>query len=83
MIDDRKAFEEWLRKEEHWGEAYTSNMKFAAWAAWQAATARERERCAKVPDLWANSKSCSSHYDNPCCHVRTGAEIAAKIRSGE
>lgn len=43
----------------------------------------ERERAAVISDGWATSKSCASHDDNPCCHVRTGAGIAAAIRDEE
>ena len=43
----------------------------------------ERERCAKVADRWANSHSCDVHDDSPCCHIRTGAAIAAAIREGK
>lgn len=46
----------------------------------EAAKAEEREKCARVADQWAESKSCSSHDENPCCHVRTGAGIAGAIR---
>jgi hypothetical protein len=38
------------------------------------------EEAARVADQWANGKSCDHHDDNPCCHVRTGAGIAAAIR---
>lgn len=43
----------------------------------------ERERAASVADKWATSESCEIHDNNPCCHVRTGAGIAAAIRSLE
>jgi hypothetical protein len=43
----------------------------------------ERERAAKVADLWAKSHSCDVHDENPCCHVRTGVAIAAAIREGK
>ncbi len=46
----------------------------------EAALLAERERCAKIADLWANSHSCDSHDTDPCCHVRTGISIAAAIR---
>ena len=45
---------------------------------------RERDQielAAKVADQWANSASCDQHDSDPCCHVRTGAGIAAKIRT--
>lgn len=45
------------------------------------AVAAEREACAKVADEWAQSKSCSHHDDNPCCHVRLGATIRDRIRA--
>lgn len=45
------------------------------------AIAAEREACAKVADEWAQSKSCSHHDDNPCCHVRLGATIRDRIRA--
>jgi hypothetical protein len=38
------------------------------------------EECAKIADRWAVSFVCTGHEDNPCCHVRTGAAIAAAIR---
>lgn len=43
----------------------------------------ERERCAAIPDEWAFSRYCSGHNDNPCCHVRTAATIAERIRALE
>lgn len=46
-----------------------------------AARDEEREICAKVADLWANSHSCDSHDYEPCCHVRTGFSVAAAIRA--
>lgn len=46
----------------------------------QSQLAAERERCASIADRWTNSPSCSSHDENPCCHVRTGYGIAAAIR---
>jgi len=44
------------------------------------AVAQAVERCAKIADGWASSKSCMYHDDNPCCHVRTGAGIAEAAR---
>lgn len=41
---------------------------------------RGMERAAAVADEWAKSRSCNWHDDDPCCHVRTGAGIAEKIR---
>lgn len=38
------------------------------------------ERAAKIADLWADAKSCTIHEADPCCHVRTGAAIAKRIR---
>ena len=50
-------------------------------AAYGATVERETlERAAEIADEWANSESCRQHEDNPCCHVRTGAAIAAKLR---
>jgi hypothetical protein len=40
----RQEFEAWLRT------TYQPGADNSAWAAWQAATAAERERCAKVCD---------------------------------
>ena len=45
--------------------------------------AQERWACAEVADGWTKSKSCQSHEENPCCHVRTGAGIAQAIRDRE
>jgi hypothetical protein len=53
------------------------------WRIWQAAERDTRERCAQIADLWAKSKSCDKHDDDPCCHVRTGAGIAERIRGKE
>lgn len=39
------------------------------------------ERAVQKADQWASSASCQFHDDNPCCHVRTGAGIAAAIRA--
>ena len=41
----------------------------------------ERERCAKVADRWGKSQTCTPGV--ACDHIRTGAAIAEKIRSGE
>lgn len=41
----------------------------------------EREECAEIADKWAQSHSCDSHDDNPCCHVRTGVGISGAIRN--
>lgn len=41
---------------------------------------RTLEKAADKADEWANSHSCTHHDDNPCCHVRTGAGIAAALR---
>jgi hypothetical protein len=38
------------------------------------------EQAASIADQWAHSASCAHHEDNPCCHVRAGAGIAAAIR---
>lgn len=38
-------------------------------------------RAAGIADEWGDSESCDSHDDDPCCHVRTGAAIAVKIRT--
>ena len=38
------------------------------------------EAAAQIADGWANSSSCRHHTDDPCCHVTTGAGIAAKLR---
>jgi hypothetical protein len=58
-----------------------------AWTYFQlgyrAGASEMKERAAQVADNWANSISCRSHEDNPCCHVRTGTEIAARVRSLE
>jgi hypothetical protein len=66
---DREAFEALFGKRDKY---FSTNVIWdSAWKAWQAATAAERERCAKVcetfgADPWAVSKEC-----------------ADKIRSGE
>lgn len=45
MTDERKAFEEWWSSEKRDSDWY---LPIIAWVAWQAATAAERERAAKV-----------------------------------
>jgi len=42
---------------------------------------QERERAALIAELWGAGVSCTRHDDNPCCHVRTGREIAERIRN--
>ena len=62
-MDERKAFEAWARdnvgqpsfagkhvRDGAW--SYNHNFMDAHWRAWQAATAAERERCAKAVDNW-------------------------------
>jgi hypothetical protein len=44
------------------------------------AESAERERCARIADLWVNSKSCDPA--EPCDCIRTAAEIAKRIREG-
>lgn len=39
------------------------------------------EDAAKVTDRWAGSASCTTHDNDPCCHVRTGAGIANHVRA--
>lgn len=39
------------------------------------------ETSARIADQWALSHTCNQHDYNPCCHVRTGAGIAGKIRA--
>jgi hypothetical protein len=51
------------------------------WALKQA-VADQREADAQIAEVWANSKSCKHHDNDPCCHIRTGAGIAAAIRHG-
>ena len=46
-MTDRQAFEAWAGKRER---APTTSAWDYAFRAWQAATAAERERCAKVAD---------------------------------
>lgn len=45
-----------------------------------AAIVEEREACAIKAEEWT-LHPCQSHDDNPCCHARTGAAIAAAIRA--
>jgi len=39
------------------------------------------EEAADIAALWSDSHSCTSHDNNPCCHVRTGVEIERRIRA--
>ena len=67
-MTERKAFEEWVSGPPYEcevtrfpeGSAWPGNYRAAnvdlAWFAWQAATAAERERCAKVCDAIAEDK---------------------------
>lgn len=48
-------------------------------AAREQAQGEERERCIAIARQWADSKSCTQHDDNPCCHVRTGEGIASAL----
>ena len=78
-MDERRAFEAWARdnvgqpsfagkhvRDGAW--SYNHNFMDAHWRAWQAATAAERERCAKV---------CERER-----MVRGGEVFAADIRKG-
>ena len=47
--------------------------------AFQILVAAERERCAKVAEGWATSKTCNAD-GTPCEHKRTGGGIADAIR---
>ena len=51
-MNQREAFEKWFQGEQ--GVPYDCMFSFA-WAAWQAATAMERESCAKVCDHYATA----------------------------
>ena len=44
--------------------------------AWEAG----RDAAALESDKFADSESCKSHDNDPCCHVRTGATISCRIR---
>ena len=57
-MTDREAFEAWAKEKGipfHW-DAGTQEYSLVAWQAWQAATAAERERCAKACDAIAEDK---------------------------
>lgn len=54
-MNQREAFEKWFQGEQ--GVPYDGMWSFA-WAAWQAATAMERESCAKVCEEATNGTNC-------------------------
>jgi len=39
------------------------------------------EAAAKIADRYRNAPPCQFHYENPCCHVRIGADIGNEIRA--
>lgn len=41
---------------------------------------RGLEDAAQIADEWVKYTTCPDHDDTPCCHVRTAASIAVKIR---
>jgi hypothetical protein len=41
---------------------------------------RGMEDAAQIADEWVKYTNCPGHDNDPCCHVRTAAAIAAKIR---
>lgn len=58
MTNEREEFEKWAKKHEvgtmRVNHSYMSNGAYLAWAAWQAATLAERERCALVAETYVN-----------------------------
>ena len=62
-MDERKAFVEWARQVRVWEIADFE----AVWLAWQAATAAERERCAKACEQWN-----ATHPDRLAAEIRKG-----------
>lgn len=72
-MTDREAFESWAGKRERY---HTTREWDAMHRAWQAATAAERERCAKVCENVAKRQSYG--------HAKAAAgDCADFIRSGE
>jgi len=69
-MTDKEAFEAWH------GGVYRGQHADIAWAAWQAATLAERERCAKVCEAVVRRQSYG--------HAKAAAgDCADFIRSGE
>ncbi len=86
----RQAFEEWVKKNHPFGnlvgKADAREMFPDYWSTWQAATAAERERCAKVcdessQDAYARYRASRREYDDGQCDVAN--ELADKIRGVE
>jgi hypothetical protein len=66
---------------ERWSEGAGQDVEAIA-AAIRSAVLEERERCAGIADEWPRFDigRCTSHDSDPCCHVRTAAEISRRIR---
>ena len=88
-MTDREAFEAW-------DEAHRGEPTQTRWGAWQAATAAERERCAKVCEAYAIDQHAlykgkppytgkePGRYSPYTEGMSDGADVCAdKIRSGE
>lgn len=64
---------------DRWVECKAEVLKRLTRASTSTDYIRGLEDAAKVADGWAQSRSCSSHDYDPCCHVRTGAGIRDAI----
>lgn len=80
-MTDRKAFEAWV------ASAYPESTIYKAldttsglWSAWQAATAAERERCAKIAEKFYVTPV-GINFEKAADYIRIG--IAFSIRKGE
>ena len=82
-MTSREVFEAWMENgatplRRGTSEQYVNPYTSAAWAAWQAATAAERERCAKI----AESMHPEDRPDDYAWAIRTEWSDDA-IRKGE
>ena len=81
-MNDREAFEAWAGKREKY---HTTREWDAMHRAWQAATAAERERCAKVCLEWADAHAKDTGictYGN-CDFVAAAMDCADAIRKAQ
>ena len=89
MSKPHEEFEKWANRNAH------DQLSFAdtamAWDCWQAATAAEKERCARVAEAWAGKAYPKlggmalsvEQYAEHQLREHAADEIAAAIREGE